>query len=102
MLGNLPNEAQPVRIGHPVAWLDFLVGIYDRIEVILKPVVADHRPFGGRPQLTLGILDLLEQGPSSAGRGDIRRGDASVAGRREIVAVHPISVTAASAVSNVL
>ena len=81
VLGDLPDQRLAVRLGHPVARLDLLVGRDDRVEVVLEVAVPRRQRHCRRPdQGLLGAVDLLKE-------------------RGEIVAVHPLSVTATDRLS---
>ena len=92
MLGDLPDQGLPVRVGHPVARFDLLLGGDHRVEVGLL-VNAVSTVTGGRlGQRALGLLHLVEQALRTLGkRRSLLRG--RVRGHAGRWAGHPLSVT---------
>ena len=80
MLGDLPDQRLAVGLGHPVARLDLLIRRDDRVEIVLEVGSGRHVTAGGLLKVPLGAVHLLKE-------------------RGEIVAVHPLSVTATDRLS---
>ena len=74
MLGDLPDQRPAVRVGHPVAWLDLLLGVDDlgevRRQVLVRGGAATPSARCRRAKLGLGGLDLTQQ----AATGGVVRG----------------------------